>query len=222
MIVARFFRASLRKLCFSELGEEDAEAREKPAAAVQGEAAQPARPTGPPLHLLTAALLLTVGSRAGGLRHQPERRTGSTAGVRRAPGSHRAARRGPHRRSRAGTDGGLRFTMVFRLPPAAALLRPAPEAVRSGQWRPLPIPTAELRHLAAIRTVLAQKARTAQPGRLPAADRQGPEPHRRAALQASQASLPPLPRLGWFQIRTAVTDILWARQGDPQPRFGKT
>lgn len=74
---------------------------------------------------------------------------------------------------------GLKITMVFRLSPAdAATFRSS--ALRSGRWRPLPIPVAELRHLAGIR------------------------------LERFQASLPPLPRAGLYQIRTAGDNIMGA------------
>jgi hypothetical protein len=90
---------------------------------------------------------------------------------------------------------GLKITMVFRLSPvdAATFSR---GALRSGRWRPLPIPAAELRHLAGIRTALAARTRTAQ--------------HTDTPLERFQATLPPLPRAGHYQIRTAGDNIMGA------------
>ena len=105
---------------------------------------------------------------------------------------------------------GLKITMVFRLSPADALTVTR-NARRSGQWRPLPIPTAELQHRAAIRTVLAQRARTAQlTGRAPHSPGTVYNPSAGQMLKAFQSSLQPLPQWGWYQIRSAGTDILWA------------
>lgn len=105
---------------------------------------------------------------------------------------------------------GLRITMVFQLDPAAAeAVRQ--DARRSGQWRPLPIPTAELQHLAGIRTALAQRARTAQlTGTAPQPPGTLPNPSAGQMLKTFQSSLQPLPPRGWYQIRTAGTTILWA------------
>ena len=90
---------------------------------------------------------------------------------------------------------GLKITMVFRLSPAdAATFRSS--ALRSGRWRPLPIPAAELRHLAGIRTAMASRPDAAQ--------------HTGTLLERFQASLPPLPRAGLYQIRTAGDNIMGA------------
>jgi len=90
---------------------------------------------------------------------------------------------------------GLKITMVFRLSPAdAATFRSS--ALRSGRWRPLPIPVAELRHLAGIRTAMASRPDAAQ--------------HTGTLLERFQASLPPLPRAGLYQIRTAGDNIMGA------------
>lgn len=90
---------------------------------------------------------------------------------------------------------GLKITMVFRLSPAdAATFRSS--ALRSGRWRSLPIPAAELRHLAGIRTAMASRPDAAQ--------------HTGTLLERFQASLPPLPRAGLYQIRTAGDNIMGA------------
>lgn len=90
---------------------------------------------------------------------------------------------------------GLKITMVFRLSPAdAATFRSS--ALRSGRWRPLPIPVAELRHLAGIRTAITSRPDAAQ--------------HTGTLLERFQASLPPLPRAGLYQIRTAGDNIMGA------------
>jgi len=90
---------------------------------------------------------------------------------------------------------GLKITMVFRLSPVdAATFRSS--ALRSGRWRPLPIPVAELRHLAGIRTAITSRPDAAQ--------------HTGTLLERFQASLPPLPRAGLYQIRTAGDNIMGA------------
>ncbi|MEB3319510.1 MAG: hypothetical protein VKI63_01045 [Cyanobium sp.] len=105
---------------------------------------------------------------------------------------------------------GLRITLVFRLNPADAEAF-SREAERSGRWRPLPIPTAELRHLAAIDTALAHQNRlTREPGNRQTPPRSIDNPTGEQLLQRFRASLPPLPRVGSYQIRTAGNDIVHA------------
>jgi hypothetical protein len=104
---------------------------------------------------------------------------------------------------------GLKITMVFQLGPADfdALLR---KSVRSGQWRPLPIPETTISHLANIQTVQAAKARSwrAQASPIP---KEGSiyNPTDQQMLEQFQQSLPALPRRGWYQIKTAGNDILY-------------
>jgi hypothetical protein len=177
---------------------------------------QPARAG--PLHLLTAALLLTAGS-------------ATLAGCRTRQSDELALRREfavPWEATvlryetsavEPGWFGreGLRITMVIRLPPAAAQAFTR-EVVRSGQWRPLPIPTAELRHLAAIRTVLAQRARTAQLTGIPLQPAGTVyNPTADQMLESFRGSLQHQPARGWYQIRTAGNNILWAPKRIPSP-----
>jgi hypothetical protein len=105
---------------------------------------------------------------------------------------------------------GLKITMVFRLSPAAAeTFRRS--ALRSGRWRPLPIPPAELRHLAGIRTALASRTRLAQVTGTPLEPAGSlHNPSGGQMLESFQATLPPLPRAGWYQIRTAGDNIMGA------------
>jgi hypothetical protein len=105
---------------------------------------------------------------------------------------------------------GLKITMVFRLSPADAETF-SRGALRSGRWRPLPIPAAELRHLAGIRTAIASRTRTAQlTGTLLEPAGSIHNPNAGQMLQSFQASLPPLPRAGLYQIRTAGDNIMGA------------
>jgi hypothetical protein len=105
---------------------------------------------------------------------------------------------------------GLKITMVFRLSPAAAESF-SRSALRSGQWRPLPIPAAELRHLAGIRTAIESRTRAAQLTGTPL-EPSGSihNPSAGQMLQRFQAMLPPMPRAGLFQIRTAGNNIMGA------------
>jgi len=105
---------------------------------------------------------------------------------------------------------GLKITMVFRLSPADAETF-SRGALRSGRWRPLPIPAAELRHLAGIRTAIASRTHAAQltgTSLEPAGSIHNP--NARQMLQSFLATLPPLPRAGLYQIRTAGDNIMGA------------
>ena len=105
---------------------------------------------------------------------------------------------------------GLKITMVFRLSPAAAeTFRRS--ALPSGRWRPLPIPPAELRHLAGIRTAIASRTRRTELTGTPLEPAGSiHNPSAGQMLESFQASLPPLPRAGWYQIRTAGNNIMGA------------
>ena len=105
---------------------------------------------------------------------------------------------------------GLKITMVFRLSPAGSETF-SRSALRSGRWRPLPIPPAELRHLAGIHTAIASRTRMAQVTGTPLEPAGSIHyPSAGQMLQSFQATLPPLPRAGWYQIRTAGDNILGA------------
>jgi hypothetical protein len=105
---------------------------------------------------------------------------------------------------------GLKITMVFRLSPADAETF-SRGALRSGRWRPLPIPAAELRHLAGIRTAIASRTRTAQLTGTPLEPAGSiHNPSAGQMLQSFQATLAPLPRAGLYQIRTAGDNIMGA------------
>jgi len=105
---------------------------------------------------------------------------------------------------------GLKITMVFRLSPAAAETF-SRSALRSGRWRPLPIPPAELRHLAGIRTAIASRTRRAQVTGTPLEPAGSiHNPSAGQMLESFQATLPPLPQAGWYQIRTAGDNIMGA------------
>jgi len=105
---------------------------------------------------------------------------------------------------------GLKITMVFRLTPADAETF-SRGALRSGRWRPLPIPVAELRHLAGIRTAIASRTRRAELTGTPLEPAGSiHNPSAGQMLERFQASLPPLPRAGLYQIRTAGDNIMGA------------
>ncbi len=90
---------------------------------------------------------------------------------------------------------GLRITMVFGLSENDfdALTR---RLKSTSEWQPLPIPETTLAHLAGIR-----RARAAE-GVSNRTDQQ--------LLAQFRQLIPPHPPIGWYQIRTAGTDILHA------------
>lgn len=90
---------------------------------------------------------------------------------------------------------GLRITLVFGLNEGdfGALTR---RLKATSQWQPLPIPETTLAHLAGI-----HRAR--------AAGSVGNRTDQQLLAQFRQ-SMPPYPPIGWYQIRTAGTDILHA------------
>lgn len=103
---------------------------------------------------------------------------------------------------------GLKISMVFKLKPDdfdTLLL----SSRASGQWKSLPIPEATLMHLAAI-----QSSRIARTTLWKATGSPIPEtgslanPTDQQRLNQWKQFLEPLPRSGWYQIKTSGDDIL--------------
>lgn len=105
---------------------------------------------------------------------------------------------------------GLKITMIFSLS-AADFNAWKRVALASGQWQPLPIPEAVLSHLAGIRSAREARIRLAmQAGRPLPPEGSVYNPSDEQRLQQFRESMPALPRNGWYQIRTAGTDIMRA------------
>ena len=105
---------------------------------------------------------------------------------------------------------GLKITMIFRLS-ASDFNAWSGVALSSGRWQPLPIPETVLKHLAGVRSAREARLRLAQETGKPLP----PEgsvynPSDAQLMKQFSASIPALPRSGWYQIRTAGTDIMRA------------
>jgi hypothetical protein len=105
---------------------------------------------------------------------------------------------------------GLKITMIFRLS-ASDFNAWSGVALSSGRWQPLPIPETVLKHLAGVRSAREARLRLAQETGKPLP----PEgsvynPSDAQLMKRFSASIPALPRSGWYQIRTAGTDIMRA------------
>jgi len=105
---------------------------------------------------------------------------------------------------------GLRITMVFGLSEGDynALTR---KVATSGNWQPLPIPESTLEHLAGIRSARAARIRLAQEsGETLQPEGSVYNPTDGQRMTQFRQSMPAHPRTGWYQIRTAGTDIMHA------------
>ena len=105
---------------------------------------------------------------------------------------------------------GLKITMVFKLSEADfdALAR---QAADSRKWQPLPIPESVLKHLAGMRSAREVRIRVARESGEPLP----PEgsvynPTDEQLLEQFKRSMPARPHTGWYQIKTAGTDIMRA------------
>ena len=105
---------------------------------------------------------------------------------------------------------GLKITMVFQLSDADFTVM-ARAAADSGKWRRLPIPEGVLRHLAGIRTAKQSRIRIAQEsGQALPPEGSVYNSTEEQLLERFKQSIPSRPRTGWYQIRTAGTDIMHA------------
>ena len=105
---------------------------------------------------------------------------------------------------------GLKITMVFGLSEVEfdALAR---KAADSGKWQPLPIPETVLEHLAGIRSAREARIRLAQESGEPLPlEGSVYNPTDEQLMKQFSQSMPEHPRTGWYQIRTAGTDIMRA------------
>jgi hypothetical protein len=105
---------------------------------------------------------------------------------------------------------GLKITMVFQLSSADfdVLVRAAKD---SGNWQPLPIPESVLKHLACIRTSREARVRSArESGQALPPEGSVYNPTEQQILERFRQSMPSHPRTGFYQIRTAGTDIMHA------------
>jgi len=105
---------------------------------------------------------------------------------------------------------GLKITMIFGLS-ASSFRAWTDVAVGSGRWQPLPMSEAVLKHLAGIGSAREARLRLAHEMRRPLP----PEgsvynPSDAQLMKQFRESLPGLPEKGWYQIRTAGTDIMRA------------
>jgi len=105
---------------------------------------------------------------------------------------------------------GLKITMIFQLSDADfdAMAR---AATGSGTWQPLPIPSGVLKHLAGTRRAREARIRLARElGRAQPPEVSVYNPTDGQILERFRKSMPPHPRTGWYQIRTAGNDIMHA------------
>lgn len=105
---------------------------------------------------------------------------------------------------------GLKITMIFGLS-ATTFKAWTDVALASGRWQPLPISEAVLKHLAGVRSAREVRLRLAQEiGKPLPPEGSIYNPSGAQQMQRFRESLPVLPQSGWYQIRTAGTDIMRA------------